>query len=867
MPDTDPSAATIGPERSARQRLVEWANQQDGWVRSIVGEVISTRREPSSESLLMVRDAYLVEKQLSEGEPHDVPPLGDNGDTGDAIEALRMTELSECDGVNALALGQEIVFNPRMTVLFGMNAAGKTGYVRVLKLLANVRGAEAIIPDIHRPSAKATPEALVKYTLGEAPDELAWHGEKGVPPFTRMTVFDSPAVAVHLDDNVTYVYTPADLALFGYAHAAIEGVRSLLQAEMDERRPKQQSPFLTAFTRGTEVYPKIESLSASTNLAELETLAVVTDAEKTDLEALKGSIVALTNASSGSQAEMFRNRATVLRNLLTVGDALAGFDSAAFSGAVDAETSARTAQTESAAAVFAGGQLADELRPAWQRFLEAGEQYLAASGQATYPDEDDVCIYCQQQLDQAARRLLTSYREYASGAAASVLQSAATQLSALQSRITAPGVATALEGLRATLPGLAEGEQVPEWVADSQLLLAEAEKVYQAVNARSKVEAPAGNVTTATLLPRLTVALGDAETSIRGLEGDATERARILSEQKTKVALIEARLRLAQLLPDIRVHVENARWADSLKTLLGRYQGLLMGLTNVSKLASEDALNRDFERVFKEECEALRAPTVTLDFPGRGGQVARRKKVAQDHSLAEILSEGEQKVIAIADFLAEASLRTGSAPIIFDDPVNSFDYQRVGEIAKRIASLSTEHQVIVFTHDIWFTSELLAEFEHSASECMYYQVVDEGGTKGIVSRATHPRLDTEASVRHRINAAIGAASGGTGDDRQHRIDSAYSEVRAWCEIVVETILLSKVTQRHQPNVAMQNLSAIKVGSLQKAIDVIYPIWEKTNRYTTAHSQPLGTLGVRPSLSDLGRDWTDLQQALKEYRES
>ena len=147
---------------------------------------------------------------------------------------------------------------------------------------------------------------------------------------------------------------------------------------------------------------------------------------------------------------------------------------------------------------------------------------------------------------------------------------------------------------------------------------------------------------------------------------------------------------------------------------------------------------------------------------------------------------------------------------------------------------------------------------------MYYQVVEGIGVKGIVSRASHPRLDTVASLKRRINSAVQDATGGTDDDRQHRIDSAYSEIRSWCETVVENVLLNRVTQRHQPNVAMQNLSAIKVGRLEQAISVIYPIWEKANRYTTAHSQPLETLGIRPSLGELQQDWTDLQQALTNY---
>jgi len=851
---------------SARQRLIEWANQQDGWARSIAAEVISTRREVSAETLAAVRDSYLLEKQLSSGGATEIPLLGDDGTNGEAAEGLRLAKLRECEGVNALATGQEITFNPRMTVLFGENAAGKTGYVRILKLLANVRSAEKIIPDIHRPSTRGTPEAIIDFTLGGTPNNLTWHGEQGVSPFTRMTVFDSPAVALHLEDSVTYVYTPTDLALFGYVHAAIGGVKALLQEKMVERRPNQ-NPFLTAFTRGTEIYPKIEALSGSTNFLELETLAIVTDAEKTELDSLKVSVEALTSASGGSRAEMLRNRATMLRNLITLGTALAGFDAGAFTEAVGAEDSARSAQTESAAAVFAGGQLTEELRPAWQRFLEAGELYLVASGDSTYPETDNACIYCRQQLDEAARILLTSYRTYASGAVVAAVQAATRQVTTMQGTVLAPPVEAAIEGLRGTLPDLAESEHVPDWVVESQLLLAKGEKIYEAVHDRKKTDAGEDTLILETFLPRLTVALSEAETSIKGLEGDAKERTQLLAEQKARVALIEARLRLAQLLPDIRLHVTNAAWADSVGTLLGRFQGLLAGLTGVSNRASEDALNRDFERVFTEECIALRAPTVTLDFPGRQGRAARRKKVSEDHSLADILSEGEQKVIALADFLAEASLRTGSAPIIFDDPVNSLDHRRVREIAKRIAELSAEHQVVVFTHDIWLATELLGAFDDTPGDCSSYLIREEGGVKGLVSGERHPRSDTVASIGKRINAKIQEAESGDDDGRQERIDSTYDLVRTWCERVVEHVLLKRVAQRFQPNVAMQNLVDIHADRLGNAIATIYPIWEKACRYMTGHSQPMDTLGIRATVTELKQDWADLQQALLDYEGS
>ena len=84
--------------------------------------------------------------------------------------------------------------------------------------------------------------------------------------------------------------------------------------------------------------------------------------------------------------------------------------------------------------------------------------------------------------------------------------------------------------------------------------------------------------------------------------------------------------------------------------------GVLRSLTEAAKEASEELLNKDFGRRFEDECKRLRAPNVTLNFPGRQGQVTRRKLVAS-YKPNEVLSEGEQKALALADFLAEVTSR------------------------------------------------------------------------------------------------------------------------------------------------------------------------------------------------------------------
>ena len=142
-------------------------------------------------------------------------------------------------------------------------------------------------------------------------------------------------------------------------------------------------------------------------------------------------------------------------------------------------------------------------------------------------------------------------------------------------------------------------------------------------------------------------------------------------------------MKLVELMPRIEKAVEHAKWVDNAKIQQRKFPGLLRSLPETSKVASEQLLNRDFERHFTEECKILRAPAVTLQFPGRQGQVTRTKAVASgEHRPSDVLSEGEQKVISCLRTSSPKLRGEPPAPVIFDDQINSLDYKRMAEVVK-----------------------------------------------------------------------------------------------------------------------------------------------------------------------------------------
>jgi len=258
----------------------------------------------------------------------------------------------------------------------------------------------------------------------------------------------------------------------------------------------------------------------------------------------------------------------------------------------------------------------------------------------------------------------------------------------------------------------------------------------------------------------------------------------------------------------------------------------------------------------------IRSVAGTTGFPV--SLLVNDERLGWTKNFEKAISLCEGDIIALADFLAEASLPKASDPIVLDDPVNSLDHKRLEYVVDRIVTLSESSQVIVFTHDIWFAVTLLARFEKKKDECTYYDVSASGSSIGIVQPGTHPTWHTPRNLAAEVNARIEAAKTAVSAAREDVLRTAYSSIRAWCEVVVEQELFSGVTQRYQPHVAMTRLGQVKPDRLPAAIGVILPKFEKACRITEAHSQPLPTLSLRPTLSELEEDWKELQAARKAY---
>ena len=742
--------------KSAREILIQWANSQHHWVRAIVREILATNQPLNDEAVEAAYKEALAHYDLSPGSPSPEPKLVLAATAEDQGEKLVIRSLRDVANVNRLAPNQDIGFNPRMTVLFGENATGKSGYVRILKRLAAVRSAEEILPDIGATSKPGTPAAKVEYALAEKQDTYDWSGESGVRPFTRSSVFDSRAVDLHLEGDLTYVYTPRDLALFKHSYEAIKGVRDRLEKARDTVRPAS-NPFLAHFNSESSIYPKIETLGPATDLSALELLADVSEEEQANLETLRSTVDALRSNTISARLEVARSDRELYDAVNIVAEVIASFDWSTYAGGAEKICDLDDLLTVTSKTAFEGEDVPEALSGPWRAFIESADAYAKHLGQEDYPHPGDNCLYCRQELGEAALTLVRKYHEYCNNSYRADRDQAKVSLEGQLQPVYDLDPEQLRTAVTRKIAALENPDEPPELLEKARSLASEIETLLPKMNDKLAVDPSSAVELAEALQPLAKTQLDTMDAQIASLTTQGTDRTAALAEESAKLRELEDRLTLKQHLPEIRTHVENAKWTSRADDLLRtRLRTLLRNLTETSKIASEDLLNQDFEKHFKKESEALRAPPVKLAFPGKGGEAARRKSLASSgHHLADVLSEGEQKVIALADVLAESAIRTTSAPLIFDDPVNSLDYKRLDYIADRLFELSQEHQVILFTHSILLAMAIIARFEKAPDDCAYFDVsFGAGGVPGIVTGGKHPRYDTPKILRGEINSLV-----------------------------------------------------------------------------------------------------------------
>ena len=315
--------------------------------------------------------------------------------------------------VNAIAESQRLpIGRSGLTVIYGDNGAGKSGYSRVLKRACRARDQrEPIHPNAHLLSDRAGVAAAdFEISINGVGQDAHWTNGKAAPDaLSSIAIFDSRCARAYLDSEDDFSYVPYGLDVFERLAKLCKQLKARLESEN-----AQSAPDLAAFTPlhgDTSVGRLVASLSAETTTGQVEALAALTPGEVEEHNNLARSLKENNPKEKATQLRMCARRIIVIATGAISKEALVDQPAVAkLRGLVDGFRTARAAAAL-AAEQFREGEnlLPGSGGDTWRDLFKVARRFALES----HPDKvfpnlgaDGRCPLYQQPLAEGAARLL-----------------------------------------------------------------------------------------------------------------------------------------------------------------------------------------------------------------------------------------------------------------------------------------------------------------------------------------------------------------------------------------------------------------------------------------------------------------------------
>lgn len=737
------------------------------------------------------------------------------------VEVLAMKNLRH---VNAIAENQRLAFGAKgLTVIYGDNGSGKSGYSRVLKRACRARDQRELIhSNAKLPAGQSEQaEAVFELSVNGVPQEVNWVNDKPAPEeLSSLAIFDARCARAYLDTQDDFAYVPYGLDILEELARVCKQLEDLIKTELS-----QNNVDLIIFDGmggpTTQVGTLISSLSAKTKPTKVEELATVNDIEAVRRDNLYKN---LTADNPKEKAAQLRIRATRIGKIAKSStEKLALVDGATetkLRGLVNADRKAKAAvglalQVFKEDATLLPGTGSD----AWKELFEAARRFCTeAHPSKEFPNLGigAQCPLCQQPLKEGADRLLR-FEKFVQDEAEKNAQACKKAFEDEYKTFMVQSLALGLD------------DELFAEIEDMDKILADATRNF--ANALTDRQGAIKAACISNEWDKIVPELACPAAQLQGLAEKLTQEAINLdnvSDVKARAAIqaefdeLDARMKLAKAKPAVLAAIGKLDLQAKLKNCLGAVK--TTAISNKSKELAEKVISKELADALNKEFKSLGAGNlqVSLQSISTKGKALHKLKLElpQAKSLGDILSEGEQRAIAIGSFLAEVSIGGGKGGIIFDDPVSSLDHKRREQVATRLVKEAAVRQVIIFTHDIYFVCLLMEEADRAGVARATQSLSKKPEGYGVAD----PNLPFEGmGTKARVGALRNrqqeiAKLDRDGDEAEHRKQTveAYRQLRITWERAVEEVLFQKVVLRFRKGISTQPLVGVVVDDTDYA---------------------------------------------------
>lgn len=843
--------------------FAEWISERPKWMQTAAADLAISRRMPSSDAICALADLCVAEANSGEAIFKTMPHGVFGASAG--IDTFKLRKLSKVVGVNAIRENASLDFGSvDLSVVFGMNGSGKSGYARLLKHICGARHKSELLPNIFRIDS-VDPSCEITIEAGSDSKSFIWKAEPdGIAQLRSIHIFDSTAAESYVDSKNVASYEPRRMQFL----SALIKICDSVAAELANRKaalPKSL-PILPLDYAETEVATFVSQLKDTTGDEIINAACVWSNEDQEYRQVIEKSLRQHDITARTQQLRLDeRSLKIFMATYEALKIALSDGQIAKLLNLKRDAISKRKAASEDASRIFVGLELDGVGSVSWRLMWEEAKKYSqeAAYTDKKFPatDDGDLCVLCHQTLDDNARLRLEGFEAFV--------------ISGLEE--------SASKAERDYSDAISKLPQLPgreKWDLDIDFLKLEplaGKLLYESISERllaiHKIE-------TLEALNPVDWSTVDSAISVT-LNHHAIETAALTELSKDgKQAELEKQLK-ALMAREWLSQQKNAIKNEVKRLAAVRRLERAEVLTKTNMLTSKkndlakDELEAGYRERFVAELCALGGtrlkvePVAVLEGKGKINFKIHIKGAHLNAPTGSVLSEGESRIVALAAFLADITGSNHLTPFVFDDPVSSLDQEFEERVVQRLVDLAQTRQVVIFTHRLSLIALLedavdaLKRVSASFPTLSLVTLRSFGGCTGRVEeldvRHKKPKAGFTAIRDQKLPKIREYEKTGNTSDYDSALKTACADFRILTERSIEKVILNGLMERFRRSIHTKHLKSLTKIDLDDCT-LIDSMMTKYSKYE--HSQPDELFGVLPTpdevASDLDRviDWID-----------
>ncbi|ROM82694.1 hypothetical protein BK654_00675 [Pseudomonas brassicacearum] len=844
-----------------------WLGERSRWLQTAAKNLIETKKPPTDDQITELARLCMIESKKEEDPGFSIVSPGSLALAANR-PAIRIEGISEVHGLNAIKSGAALPLGlGNITVFYGQNGSGKSGYARLLKQACGSRSKDEIHPNVFIEEPEAC-RANFHVSAGEKKGTIEWTLAQGADPLLRhVQIFDSRTATQYMGKNEAS-YEPSQMKFVASLIAVSDKVSQHLTASKNSLL--SVLPQFPADLEATEERKWLAGIKPATTTAVIDKFCTYTpehDAERIITEGaltqkdVAGRLASITKEKQGL--------ATVRLAMSQLKDKLSNETAQIIVSANADAKQKRQAAQKFAQLLFSETPLEGVGEAVWQQLWAQARSF---SQNHAYPGEpfpvvgeQAKCVLCQQELSEEASHRLSHFEQFFTEGL---------ELGAKQAE----------DKHQSFVRALPQSPKEQDWLAHMALIKLDQQQAIELhktlVKRRSDLETAEQIENVAVFdwspvdqaLAELTEQLGDEEKSLTELSQDGKRQ-----QMEAQLCKLKALQWLSQNKPAILAERDRLLAVDQ--------YGKAIRLTATNTLTTKN------NELAKSEVEAGYQTRFAAELKLLGGSrlpvAPQSKTVGKGRTTfgltlvgakgtrppEQILSEGETRIVALAAFLADITGSNQVAPFIFDDPISSLDQDFEERVVARLVDLAQTRQVIIFTHRLSLVTLLESAVkkvkEHPDIPDIAFDVqtlrrLDK--TSGILTGQSARDSKPKPAINKLLNESLTRLkkhqAEGDAESYDLMAKSVCSDFRIIVERTVEVVMLNSVVLRFRREVMTKGLLRQLSNITQEDCDLIDDLMTRYSVYE--HSQADDLPAVPPELVQLETDMRSLADWMEDY---